>query len=252
MFYLSQKWIHANNNNSNRCSTVLLATKTKASPGIISDTAQDAKYLLPHPPRVSFSKYDQIRRQSQICSHLPKKSLGITSLLTQCGSNNTQYKELLSLIFLPHIQKYIISFSIQRSEAYTWVFKAINIWYVFLFLIWKSIPEPWTARRNGKFCLVLQNITFCEVTLTKSSTIPMRYFLEIVSKSCWRSISFYFKHKSQYLINFKFANNKNFHFFHFFYCIFCSINYSNSLSLFAFEFFQFFLSGASLGDIPIV
>ena len=43
MVYLSQKWKHPNNNNPDRCPTVLFATKTKASPGIISDTAYDTK-----------------------------------------------------------------------------------------------------------------------------------------------------------------------------------------------------------------
>ena len=42
----SQKWKHPNNNNSDWCPTVLLATKAKASSGIISDTAQDAKFPL--------------------------------------------------------------------------------------------------------------------------------------------------------------------------------------------------------------
>ena len=76
--------------------------------------------------------------------------------------------------------------------------------------------------------LGLTKYSFCEVTLTKSCRISMRYFSEIVSKSCWRRISFYFKHKSQYLVNVKFVNIWNFYFFRFFPCIFCSINCSNS------------------------
>ena len=43
---------------------------TKASPGIKYDTVQDTK----SPPRISFSKYDEIQRRLHICSHLPKKS----------------------------------------------------------------------------------------------------------------------------------------------------------------------------------
>ena len=98
-----------------------------------------------------------------------------------------------------------------------------------------------------------QNITFYKVTLTKPCRIPMRCFSEIVSKSCWRRISFYFKHKSQYLINIKFANIQNFqNILKLFHCIFCSINCSNSLSLFACEFFRFCSSGASPGNIPII
>ena len=77
-------------------STVFLATKTRASLGIISATAQDTKSST----WISFSKYDQIRRRLHICSHLPKKSAGVTSLFTQCDLNNTQYKKLLSLIFV--------------------------------------------------------------------------------------------------------------------------------------------------------
>ena len=66
----------------------------------------------------------------------------------------------------------------------------------------------------------------------------MRYFSEIVSKSCSRRISFYFKHKSQCFVNVKFVNILNFHFFNFFPCIFCSINCSNSLPFFACKFFS--------------
>ena len=89
--------------------------------------------------------------------------------------------------------------------------------------------------------------------MTKFCRIPMKYFSEIVSKGCLRRISFYFNHKSQYLINVTLVNIENFRFFHFFPCIFCSTNCSNSLSLFASEvFFQFCLSGASPGNILII
>ena len=76
----------------------------------------------------------------QMCLYLfyQRNPQGITSLLTQCESNNTKYKELLSWIF-------VLSFSSSYSEIYYfifqrkkwsfyWVFKVINICHVFFVL----------------------------------------------------------------------------------------------------------------------
>ena len=63
----------------------------------------------------------------------------------------------------------------------------------------------------------------------------LKHLSEFVSQSCWRSMSCYFNHKSQYLINFKFVNIRKFRFFHCFPCMLCSIN---SLSSFRCEFFS--------------
>ena len=100
-----------------------------------------------NPPQMPFGKYDQIHIKLLICSHLSKKSAGITSLFMLCELFNKQYKDLSSLF---------------------------HIWHNFLFLILD--PGSWTSRPNSKFCLVWQNITFHKVGLTKSRRITIRYF----------------------------------------------------------------------------
>ena len=152
---------------------------------------------------------------------------------------------IFALVFLPQIQKYIISFSKQGLE----VFKNM----LHFFVADSKFQSLGPREKTGNLvCFGTQDITLYEFSLTKSCRITMRYFWKIVSKSCMHIVSFCFKRKSQYLINVKFVNIQNFHFFHFFSCIPCRINYSNGLSLFACEFFQFCFSGTSPGNIPII
>ena len=63
----------------------------------------------------------------------------VSSLITPCESNNTQYKKLLSSISLPKIQ-YYFSFSIQRSEVFTEFLKPLM--YAMFFCSWfKSLLQ---------------------------------------------------------------------------------------------------------------
>ena len=111
LFYLSKKWKHPNNGNSDRCSPVLLTTRAKH---LLE------KYLtlrkIRNPPRgfllANMIKYAEGCRFVHIYQKNPQ---GITSLLTQCGSNNTQYEELSSLIFVPN-------FSSSYSKIYYLIF----------------------------------------------------------------------------------------------------------------------------------
>ena len=92
--------------------TCSLDDKSKASPGKIFNSAEDTK----SPSRgflvANMIKYAEGCRFVHIYQKNPQ---GITSLLTQCGSNNTQYEELSSLIFVPN-------FSSSDSKIYYLIF----------------------------------------------------------------------------------------------------------------------------------
>ena len=82
-------------------------------------------------------KYAQDFRFVYIYQRNPE---GITSLLTQCESNNTKYKELLSLIFVLNFffsDSEIISFSKQRSEVF-YEFSKPLIYAIFICSLLKS------------------------------------------------------------------------------------------------------------------
>ena len=72
-----------------------LGDKSKVSPGIVFDTAQDAKF----PRRFLSANMIKYAEGCRIVHIYQRNPQGIMPLLTQCESTNKQYEELLSLIF---------------------------------------------------------------------------------------------------------------------------------------------------------